>query len=216
MDASKDILEALLQRHPGLASLKVLTSGLLAAFILGFGISKYIDLAEIGGLERSNGALKDQVELYKAKLQVGSPEEALTKLQALEAKIEALQPKAHRRLDTDQRHDLAIALAPIAKQIVPQLFVFFEGSQETMRYSSDFMEVFKTMNVPVIGPNIGYRMNETDKGVLVGLKYPDHPSDLALKFIDALRKAGVEASTTHWPNAESLPGLDFNLFVSSP
>jgi hypothetical protein len=213
-DPSREILDAVAERHPAVASSRTLIGGLIAALVVGFAISKVIDLGEIGGLERSNGALKEQVELYKAKLQVGSPEEALKKLQALEEKIDALEPKQQRRLTAEQQSDLASALAPIAKEITPALYIFFEGTPEEARYLGDFVNILKKANINMFGPLIGYANTESDRGIMVGLKNPEHPSDLAVKFIDALRKAGVEPSTTHWRNAESAPGPDFDLFVA--
>lgn len=212
-EPSKDILDALEQTHPALASSKTLITGLIAALVIGFVIAKLIDQGEIAGLEKTNGALKEQVELYKAKLQVGSPDEALKKMQSLEAKIAALEPKEQRRLTAEQQKDLASALAPIAKEITPVLYIFFEGTPEEARYASDFTAVFKKANVNYSGPFFGYAIADSEKGIIVGLKNPEHPSDLALKFIDALRKAGVEPSTTRWP-VENLPGLDFDLFVA--
>jgi hypothetical protein len=193
---------------------KTLIAGLIAAFAIGFGASKLIDLGEINGLERSNGALKDQVELWKARTQVGSPDEALKRIQWLEAKIDALRPKEPRRLNPDQQHDLEIALAPIANEIVPTLCVFFEGTPEGARYVGDFVAVFKKVNIGLLGPMVGSSNRESEKGVIVGLKNPEHPSDLALKFIDALHKAGVEPTTRQWPNAENYPGPDFALFIA--
>jgi hypothetical protein len=212
-DPSKDVSEAQ-ERHPGIAGSKTLIAGLIAAFVIGFGASKLIDLGEINGLERSNGALKDQVELWKARTQVGSPDEAFKRIQWLKAKIDALKPKEPRRLNPDQQHDLEVALAPIAKEIVPSLCVFFEGTPEEARYVGDFVTVFKKANIGLSGPMVAYRDRESEKGVIVGLKNPEHPSDVAIKFLDALRKAGVEPTTTQWANAENYPGPDFALFIA--
>jgi hypothetical protein len=60
----------------------------------------------------------------------------------------------------------------------------------------------------------GVSYSSTDHGIMVGLRTPDHPSDLALKFIDALRRGGLEVSTVEWssPVFAQYP-LDFDLFI---
>lgn len=63
---------------------------------------------------------------------------------------------------------------------------------------------------------IGYAMTG-ERGVFVGLRDPKQPSDVALKFIDAMRRAGIQVKTAHWtvPIFVQYP-LDFDLFIGPP
>jgi hypothetical protein len=214
---ANDFLDAIEKRHPRLSASRTLLIALAAVAIGGFGFAKLLDSAQIAGLERDRDAFKSLATLYEAKLKVGSPDEALKKLENLQATVEQLRPKADRRLSDDEMRDLEIALAPLASSLKPSLILVFEPTGEGTRYAFQFKSVFDKLKVPTIGIN-GFGLTNDDHGVLVGLKDPKQPSDLALKFIDALRRGGIDVKTTVWKSdayAEQFP-LDFDLFIAPP
>jgi hypothetical protein len=222
-DTGTELLDQLEKRFPALTASRslVLVIGMAGAF--GFGFAKLLDNAEESGLEKQNQALAAQVSLYEAKLKVGSPEEALRRFDQLQAMVEQLRPKADRHLEDIQKKDLAAALTPIANLIKPFLVVTTEGTGESARYVQDFADILGTLNINMMG-TIGYAMTG-DRGVFVGLRDPKQPSDLALKFIDAMRRAGIPVKTAHWtvpisahwtvPISVQYP-LDFDLFIGPP
>jgi hypothetical protein len=212
-DAARDLLDVLAGRFPALSASRVIVTSVIVAGIVGFSAAKLLDNAEHAGLEKENRALSAQITLYEAKLKVGSPEEALRKFEQLEAAIEQLRPKTERRLTVDQKKDLAAAMAPIAKLIQPGLVITFEGNAEEARFMHDFDLLFQTLDVKTMSI-VGYGNSPTERGVMVGLRAPDHPSDLALKFIEALRRGGITVTTTVWisPMFGQFP-LDFDLFI---
>ncbi|KJC35657.1 hypothetical protein UP09_31015 [Bradyrhizobium sp. LTSP885] len=203
-DAPKDLLDAIENRFPRVTASRSFIVAIVTALGIGFAVSHFLSSTEVS-------ALKQQVELYKAKLQVGSPDEALKKLKDLEDRVQAIQPKPDRQLSQEQKKSLAASLAPIAKDIT-QLWIFYEGTGEEARFANDFAAVLRDLKIPTFGPMPGYGSLSTDRGVLVGLRDPRKPSALALRFIDALRQGGIDASTTYWAGDQG--DIDFDLFVA--
>jgi hypothetical protein len=213
-DPASEILNEAKKRFPGLAGRVGFITAMLAALAIGYFIKDRLASETISGLTAKNDAQSAEINLYKAKLQVGSPDEALKKFAELEKKIDDLRPKFERRLSDQQKRDLTAALAPIVKQIVPGLVITTEGTPEQGRYANEFVVLFKKLGLETLGPITGFSTSETDRGVMVGLKKPENPSDLALKFIDALRRSGLEVRTIQWegPVAANFP-IDFDLFI---
>jgi hypothetical protein len=212
---ANDVLDAIEKRYPILSGSRTLVLALVAAAAIGYGFAKLLDSAQISGLEKERDNFKSLASLYEAKLKVGSPEEALKKLESLQSMVEQLRPKAERKLTEDQKKELGAALAPIAASLKPGLVITFEPTGEGTRFAMDFSKVFEKLNVQVMLVN-GFGTPE-DHGVLVGLRNTDQPSDAAIKFIESLRRGGIEVKTTTWntPLFAQFP-LDFNLFLAPP
>jgi hypothetical protein len=123
------------------------------------------------------------------------------------------EPK-QRHLTSGQKEKLLNALKPLATSI-PSLVVFSEGTAEQVRYLWDFMEVLKRNGINLIGPLPGAAESPTEKGVMVGVPNPDHPSELSVQFANALRSAGLEVRFTK--GASDLPtgDVDFDLFIGA-
>lgn len=208
------MLDALERKFPLLTEARVFLVALLVALAVGASGSYLFQSNIVAGLRKANTALKEQVDLYKARLQVGSPDEALKKFVELEKRIEALRPPAQRRLSDAQKQSLEIQLAPLASKI-PMLFIFAESGAEQSRYLYDFVPIFKKIGVPFAGPVSAASIVESDKGLLVGLIDPKNPSELATQFIEALQKSGLTVGTTLWAVENNAGQLDFNLFVAA-
>jgi hypothetical protein len=218
-DLASDILDAVEKRYSWLPASRTLLIALLAAGGLGFLVSHLLTSAEIAGLERDRDNFKSLAQLYEAKLKVGSPDEALKKLESLEARIEELRPKAERHLTDEQKQELATALAPIAGDLRKAwLMITSESTGEAQRLAMDFASLFQEDLKIATLRNNGFAMLASEHGIMVGLRNPERPSDLALKFIDALKRGGLtDVKTTKWgiPPGDNTP-LDFDLFIGLP
>ena len=121
------------------------------------------------------------------------------------------EPK-QRHLTDSQKEQLLNALRPLAASI-PNLMVFTEGTPEQMRYAWDFMDVLKRSGIEIIGPLQGVAESPTDKGVMVGVPNPDHPSELNIRFANALRAAGLEVHFTKGASQLPTEPIDFDLLI---
>lgn len=159
---------------------------------------------------------RDQRDDYKNKLSGATPEQVLQKIADLEHRITELEPHPPRVLTDEQKQKLVDALAPLAKDI-GTIQVYADSSTEPVHFSREFMAVFRKAGILPIGPQASFS-DPSQKGVFVGLVDPDNPSDLAKKFIEAI-KSGIDVQTTRWGSEDwkppTLPGHDFDLFVST-
>jgi hypothetical protein len=89
--------------------------------------------------------------------------------------------------------------------------VFAEAAREPAKLSVEFYKIFADAGLNPVGPFVSFPNFVSENGILVGLIDPEKPSDLAVKFMAALRSANVEIGTTHGPG--SLGKMDFDLFV---
>jgi hypothetical protein len=91
------------------------------------------------------------------------------------------------------------------------LIVSVEGVPEAVRYSTEFIKILRDVGVNPIGPVFAWSEKDGNRGVMVGLAHPSKPSELAIKFIDALKAAGFEIRRVQWRGQVSR--LDFDLFI---
>jgi hypothetical protein len=154
--------------------------------------------------------IRTQRDDYKDKLSGASPDQAAQRIAALEAKVKDIEPKPQRHLTDEQKAKLIAALKPMAADL-KQIFVFAEAAREPTIFAMDFFNVFKQATLEPIGPFTSLPNYSTENGILVGLVDPDKPSDLATKYIELLRSADLQVSTTRGPGSN--PKLDFDLFV---
>jgi hypothetical protein len=119
---------------------------------------------------------------------------------------------ADRHLTEDQKRKLADALRPFANVIL-SIVLLSEGTGEQVRYLIDFMDAFKRAGIKPIGPSLSYSDTESEKGVLIGVHDEDHPSDLSIKFRNALQAAGLNVRFMNSAPDLLVAGAEFNLFV---
>jgi hypothetical protein len=115
-----------------------------------------------------------------------------------------------RHLLPEQRSKLLSALKPIAPSI-KSIVISAESSPEAVRYAVEFVKAFKEAETDPLGPVLAYAASEHDKGVMVGLVDPEKPSDLAVKFVYAMRSAGFDVKIVRWE--AQIGALDFDLFI---
>jgi len=118
--------------------------------------------------------------------------------------------RTDRHLTEDQTAKLVSTLKPLAESI-QNLIVSVEGVPEAVHYSTEFIKILKDVGVNPIGPVFAWSEKDGDRGVMVGMAHPSKPSELAIKFIDALRAAGFEIRIVPWRGQVSR--LDFDLFI---
>jgi hypothetical protein len=176
-------------------------------------------LAEIEGSD-GKGGLKEQIASLQAQLkesqrelaqsQAVPPREVYKYLPAPPVTVAVQIPQRH--LSQSERQALQTALASMKDQL-KGLIVFSEGVEST-RYALDFVDVLKKAGVTTVfdWPVPAYGTLDSDKGVLVGFKDPQNPSDLGKRFMDVLRSAGLSVHSTR----SSIQGaMDFDLFIAS-
>lgn len=98
---------------------------------------------------------------------------------------------------------------------IPQIAVFAEAAREPARFAVEFMDVFKKAGISPLGPISTILNFVSETGILVGLIDPEKPSELANKYIEVLRSAGLEIGTTKWQMVIPTPSknIDFDLYV---
>lgn len=164
-------------------------------------------------------SVRAQRDDYKEKLSGASPDQAAQRIAALEAKVKLWEPRIQRRLTADQKQKLVAALTPLAAEI--KNIAVFSDFPELSRYALDFMRIFKQSGIASLGVLQGFGQSDDDHGILVGLLNPNAPSDLAKKYIAALKTAGLEIKTTKWGSIDqpaTVPQgqIDFDLFICEP
>ena len=98
---------------------------------------------------------------------------------------------------------------------IPEIAVFAEAAREPARFAVEFMDVFKKAGISPLGPISTILNFVSETGILVGLIDPEKPSELANKYIEVLRSAGLEIGTTKWQMVIPTPSknIDFDLYV---
>ena len=94
-----------------------------------------------------------------------------------------------------------------------------------MTYAHDFVRLFESAGLNVAGPADDGRALHQDfevdeRGVMVGIHDPEHPSELSQRFVAALRSAGIKVKIIRFglPGQPLLidrnqPVYDFDLYV---
>jgi hypothetical protein len=154
--------------------------------------------------------LRERVSLYQDRLQGASPDQAAQRIAALESRIKDIEPKPQRHLTDEQRKKLIEVMKPLASSL-QQIALYTEGGREPAQFSVEFFKTFKDAGLDPIGPFISFPSLIYENGILVGMADPNKPSELALKFIEALRSANLEVGTTSGPGSGNK--LDFDLFI---
>jgi hypothetical protein len=184
-----------------------------AVLILAGGVWWAMDWRYIGIIANRDAeisSLQIQRDEYKNKLSGASPDQAAQRIAALESRIKDIEPKPQRHLTDIQRKKLIETIKPLASDL-QQIAVFTEAAREPAQLAIDFYKVFVEAGLNPVGPFISFPNYVSENGILIGVVDPQKPSDLAVKFINALRSADVELATTHGPG--SVGKLDFDLFV---
>src|SRR3954470_18357154 len=115
--------------------------------------------------------LKGQRDDYKDKLSGATPDQAKARIDALEARLAAVEP---RRLTDAQRTTLKVQLAPHSSPFpFPTIQIVAEASGDSSQFAADFASVFRTVGgwsiqegqVMGIGdrPSSGLSINVPDK-----------------------------------------------------
>jgi hypothetical protein len=161
--------------------------------------------------------LADQVAAYKDRLQGATPDQAAKELSTLRQqlgdandKLQMLLPDTPRRLTEQQRTSLHAASDWIS-QHVKTLYLYAWSSGDSMRYAGDFRDQFNKDHVLTEGP-ILTSCDGKQRGILVGLRDPDRPSEDAMQFTRILQEAGFIVSYTKWETNQEF-GQDFDLFI---
>jgi hypothetical protein len=81
---------------------------------------------------------------------------------------------------------------------------------DSLWYADDFHDAFLSNDIPNIGPETSL-CDDNQNGILVGMKDPSHPTEMASKFIAILTEMGMNPAPTVWshpPNDSA-----FDLFI---
>jgi hypothetical protein len=163
--------------------------------------------------------LNDQLGAYKDRLQGATPDQAAkqlvilqTEVEAYAKKFDALFPEGQRTLNESQLKILASHKDEMLKFGKP-LAVFSGVIGDANTYTQQFLDFFKSQNIPTVGPiAIGCFMGE--RGILVGIKGDiTKPSADAKTFLKILDEAGLYPRATQWTTPSDDKTLDFDLYV---
>ena len=166
--------------------------------------------------------LNDQLAAYKDRLQGATPDQAAKQLVALQTEVEAyakkfdaLFPEGQRKLSEKQLKILSSHKDEMLKFSKP-LMVFSGVIGDTTAYTQEFLEFFKSQNVPTLGP-VAFPCFMGERGLLVGIKGDiTKPPEDAKAFIKMLDEAGLYPRTTQWSAQPDTNTLDFDLYVCPP
>jgi hypothetical protein len=121
-----------------------------------------------------------------------------------------------RHLQQDEQKRLVDVFKPLADSFL--LIVIYaddDPDKNAIHYATDFAFVFGQLNIQTTGvAPVQAAIGQT--GIMVGMIDADQPSERAVKFRDALQRAGFDVKPTKWviPPGMSTPGgVDFNLFI---
>jgi hypothetical protein len=119
-------------------------------------------------------------------------------------------PKPQRHLTDDQKIKLVEQLKPLAPDI-QQISVFSEAAREPTFFALEFISAFKAAGITPNGPISVIPNFATESGVLVGLRDPAKPSELATKYMNALHDSNIKINMTIWQTPAGR--LDFDLYI---
>jgi len=164
------------------------------------------DSEQIGVKDERIGFLNDQLAAYKDRLQGATPDQAAKQIALLqdglteyEKKFQSLFPDKPRTLDKKQK-DILISKKDEILKFGQPLIVFAGIIGDSWEYASNFTDLFKDQNIPVVGPILA-ACRSPERGVLVGEKNHDAPSDNAKAFIKILSDAGLSTQNDNMAHA---------------
>jgi hypothetical protein len=194
----------------------------LLAFVI-IGVSAYFygaskNSEQLGIKDERINFLNDQLAAYKDRLQGATPDQAAkqmailqTELEAYMKKFDTMFPEGTRTLKDDQLKALASRKDQMLKFGKP-LEVYTGVIGDSTPYAKEFVDFFKSQNIPVSGPS-NFPCYTGERGVLIGLKDPANPSDDAKAFRKILTDAGIHTSPTLWGLPARADSLDFDLYI---
>lgn len=132
--------------------------------------------------------LRGQRDDYKDKLSGATPDQAKARIDSLEARLAAVEP---RRLTNDQRATLIARLSP-PQGITPLISIVAEGSGDSPQFAADVSGAFRSakgwnISEPIV---IGIG-NRPPSGIGINLPDPTKPSPEATVVINAFRAANI-------------------------
>jgi hypothetical protein len=177
-----------------------------------------------GGLQHDVTDLHRQLDAKDKELQAVNASKVQIKYvqvppPAVTVHVDAAGAYVQPHLSDTQKVKLKAALQPLLPDFGKKPFmVFISNFERSSIYGSEFMRALKGAGVDAYGPQLAGADKEGDRGVLVGLRDPEHPSELSKRFVAALESTGIEVKTTRWGYVdEPIPvqpdQLDFDLFI---
>jgi hypothetical protein len=139
-----------------------------------------------------------EIDDYKRKLGGASPDEARQKIEALERRLQALEPRS---LTPDQIGKMGGILAkyPAAVQIVKDM-----GSPESARIHTQVEKVFRQMGWQITSA-AAMGVAKTDHGILITTRTGDQITEKAQCVMDAFSAVGLAFDRRREPVAQPNP-----------
>jgi hypothetical protein len=178
-----------------------------------------------GGLKQDVADLRSELDAKDKELQAVKASKVQTKYVQVPAApvtvhVDAAGAYVQPHLSDTQKAELREALQPLVGDFGKKPFIVYMSNFERSGiYAREFMRVLKAAGINAIGPELAGSTKEEDRGVMVGLHDPGHPSELSKRFMAALKSAGIEPQPTRWGDPdEPVPALeagqlDFDLFI---
>jgi hypothetical protein len=190
---------------------------LLLTALIGYYVGSSGSREEIGVKNERISFCNEQVSAYRDRLQGATPDQAAkeiaglrAKLQASDEKIQILMPDEPRHISEKQKGTLLSHKDELAKLKKPILvYAWYLG--DSVQYALEFVTLLSSNNILALGPMTTVCEKE-ERGILVGLKDKENPSDDAKTFIGALKSSGFVVNSTKW-NMQKDANLDFDLFI---
>lgn len=162
--------------------------------------------------------LNDQLAAYKDRLQGATPDQAAKQITGLQTELEAyikkfdfMFPEGPRKLNDNQRKLMASHKDEMLKFGKP-IEVYSGVVGDSTPYATDFIDFFKSQNIPVNGPSL-FPCYTGERGVLIGLKDQTNQTDKAKVFQKILEASGIHTGTTLWGLPATPDSLDFDLYI---
>jgi hypothetical protein len=144
---------------------------------------------------------KGQRDDYKDKLSGATPDQAKARIDALEARFAAVEP---RRLTAEQRAALMARLSPPAGA-VPTVSIVAEATADSPQLAADFASVFRSAGgwtiVEPIAMGIG---NRPPSGIAISVPDLNHPTVAVATVASALKAAKIEFDLRQAPLMEGI------------
>jgi hypothetical protein len=160
--------------------------------------------------------LGDQVAAYKERLQGATPDQAAKEIAALKGeldkangKLQLLLPDTRRLLTESQKKYIQDHKIDFSKYL-NGLRVYAWETGDSLEYAEDFVNQFKKIIPSVIGP-MEVPCDNSQRGVIVGLRDANNPSDDSKGFTSLLSAMGLNVTHTKWESDAQSP--DFDLFI---
>lgn len=178
-----------------------------------------------GGLKHDVADLRSQIDAKDKELQAVKASKVQTKYvqvppAPVTVHVDTAGAYVQPHLSDTQKAKLREALQPLLGDFGKKPFIIYMSNFERSAiYAREFMRVLKAAGVNAYGPEFASTDKEDDRGVLVGLLDPEHPSELSKRFIATLESAGIEVKTTLWGDPDQpvpkvqADQIDFDLFI---